>query len=147
MKHIIFSLLALIAFTPSTFAQEFNEDVFKSEVRLEAKSETPSESYIDGIIPSNNHEIGKKIKEGRIELNDFPIFIVQAIDLITRIAGTIAVLVLVVGGVQYMVGGFSDNTDKGKNTIKYALIGLAVSFLAWVIVNLVQTQLTGGFLG
>jgi len=147
MKHIILSLLALVAFTPSTLAQEFNQDAFKASVDSNATSEEVTESYIDGIIPSNNHEIGKKIKEGRIELNDFPIFIVQAIDLITRIAGTIAVLVLVVGGIQYMVGGFSDNTDKGKNTIKYALIGLAVSFLAWVIVNLVQTQLTGGFLG
>lgn len=148
MKHLLLTFLCVLLVLPTTSAQ-FTDSVGTQPSDTQANSL----QYIDGIIPSRatsddpNHDIGTKLREGRLELNDVPFFIIQAIDLVTRIAGGIAVLALVIGGVQYMMGGLSDNKEGGKKTVKYAIIGLLVSFLAWVVVNLIQVQLTGGFGG
>jgi len=71
------------------------------------------------------------------------IILVKMIDLITKLAGTIAVLFLIYGGYQYMIGGITDDKEGAKKTIQYAVMGLIVTFLAYVIVNLVQTQFLG----
>lgn len=52
------------------------------------------------------------------------------------VAGLVAVVYIVIGGVQYMTSaGDSGKTAKAKNTILYALIGLIVCALAFAIVN------------
>lgn len=49
---------------------------------------------------------------------------------------TVAVVFVVVGGVQYMTsGGDSGKVKTAKNTILYALIGLVICVLAFAIVN------------
>ncbi len=98
-----------------------------------------------GIIPTptgENSEIGKRIQNGDVHLSDIPIIIIHLIDICTKLAGTIAVIFLLYAGFQMIISGVSDDREAAKNTIKYALTGLIVSFLAWVIVNLVQVQLT-----
>lgn len=53
----------------------------------------------------------------------------------------IAVVMIIIGGIRYATsGGNADKVKTAKNTILYAVIGLAVALLALVIVNLVQTQ-------
>ena len=86
--------------------------------------------------------LGNKIKGGCVELSDIPFLVIHLIDICTKLAGTIAVIFLLYAGFQMIVSGVSDDREAAKNTIKYALTGLVVSFLAWVIVNLVQVQLT-----
>lgn len=88
-------------------------------------------------------ELGRKIENGTIGLKDMPIFIVKAIDLFSKLAGSVAVLMLMYGGVQYMFGELLGTKDKAKQTITYAIGGLVLTFFAWLIVNIVQTQLTG----
>ena len=52
------------------------------------------------------------------------------------ILSIIAVVFIVVGGVQYMTsGGDSGKVKTAKNTILYALIGLVICVLAFAIVN------------
>jgi len=95
--------------------------------------------------PSENAKkitLGNKIKGGCVELSDIPFLVIHLIDICTKLAGTIAVIFLLYAGFQMIVSGVSDDREAAKNTIKYALTGLVVSFLAWVIVNLVQVQLT-----
>ncbi len=52
--------------------------------------------------------------------------------------GAIAVLIIVIAGLRYMLaGGDPAGTAKARNTIIYALIGLAVCLAAYSIVGLV----------
>lgn len=53
-------------------------------------------------------------------------------------AGLVAVIFLIYGGVQYIIaGGDQDTMDKAKNTIIYAIIGLVIILLAFVVVSAV----------
>jgi len=59
------------------------------------------------------------------------------------IIGAIAVIMLIIGGIRYVVSGGNDNAVAGaKNTILYAIIGIAVAFLAYAAVNFVIGQLS-----
>ncbi|MBR3323438.1 hypothetical protein IKG16_00945 [Candidatus Saccharibacteria bacterium] len=52
--------------------------------------------------------------------------------------GIAAVVVMIIGGVQYMTSaGDASKVEKGKKTIIYGLIGLVICALAFVIVNFV----------
>jgi len=54
------------------------------------------------------------------------------------IAGLVAVVFLVIGGIRYIVSaGNPTQTEGAKKTIIYALVGLAVIVLALVLVNVV----------
>lgn len=54
------------------------------------------------------------------------------------IVGAVSVIFIIIGGFRYVVSaGDPENTAKAKNTILYAVIGLAVSILATGIVSFV----------
>lgn len=61
---------------------------------------------------------------------------------ILYIVGIIAVIMLIIGGIKYVVsGGDSKKVTDAKNTILYAIIGLIIAFLAYAIVNFVISAL------
>lgn len=54
------------------------------------------------------------------------------------VVGAISVLMLVWGGLRYIIsGGDSKKVTDAKNTILYAILGLAIAFFAYAIVNFV----------
>ena len=58
------------------------------------------------------------------------------------IVGVIAVIMLIIGGIKYVIsGGDAKKVTDAKNTVLYAIIGLIVAFLAFAIVNFVITSL------
>lgn len=58
------------------------------------------------------------------------------------IVGVVAVIMLIIGGVKYVVsGGDAKKVTDAKNTVLYAIIGLIIAFLAFAIVNFVITSL------
>lgn len=58
--------------------------------------------------------------------------------------GIAAVVVMIIGGVQYMTSaGDATKVEKGKKTIIYGLIGLVICALAFVIVNFVIASILG----
>ena len=66
----------------------------------------------------------------------------QVTNTILYIVGIIAVVMLIVGGIKYLVsGGDAKKVTDAKNTVLYAIIGLVISFLAFAIVNFVITTL------
>lgn len=74
-------------------------------------------------------------------------FMVTIITAVIGLAGTIATLFIVIGGVQYSTStGSPDKLDKAKRTILYAAIGLAISLGAFIIINIV-TQVSNGAFG
>ena len=65
------------------------------------------------------------------------VFVVAMTHLFTW-AGIIAVIMIVIGGIQYTTSnGNPSQTQKAKQTITYAIIGLAITIFAVAIVNLV----------
>lgn len=66
----------------------------------------------------------------------------QVTNTILYIVGIIAVIMLIIGGIKYVVsGGDSKKVTDAKNTILYAIIGLIIAFLAYAIVNFVISAL------
>ncbi|MFH1508555.1 MAG: pilin [bacterium] len=61
------------------------------------------------------------------------------------VIGAIAVLFLFIAGIQYMVSlGNEERVGKAKAAVSGAILGLVVSFSAWLIINLVLRLLVGG---
>jgi cytochrome bd-type quinol oxidase subunit 2 len=57
--------------------------------------------------------------------------------------GAIAVVMLIIGGFRYVVSGGNDQSvTDAKNTIMYAIIGLAVAILSYAMINFVIDRLT-----
>ena len=60
------------------------------------------------------------------------------------LAGAVAVIFVIWGGLKYTLSnGDSSETQKAKNTILYAIIGLVVVIVSFVIVRTVQTLIFG----
>lgn len=59
------------------------------------------------------------------------------------IIGAISVIMLIIGGVRYVVsGGDQAAVTAAKNTILYAVVGIVVAILAYALVNFVITSFT-----
>ena len=66
-------------------------------------------------------------------------FFERIIGFLAAVIGSLAVLMLSVGGfLMLSSGGDETRYEKGKNYAKYSLIGLAITLLAYVLVSLVQ---------
>ncbi|HSW81722.1 MAG TPA: hypothetical protein VLG40_04990 [Candidatus Saccharimonas sp.] len=64
-------------------------------------------------------------------------------NILLFVIGAIAVVMLIVGGVRYVVSNGDQNAVTGaKNTILYAIIGIIIAFLAYAAVNFITGQLT-----
>lgn len=66
----------------------------------------------------------------------------QITNTILYIVGIIAVIMLIIGGIKYVIsGGDAKKVTDAKNTILYAIIGLVIAFFAYAIVNFVISAL------
>jgi type IV secretory pathway VirB2 component (pilin) len=71
-------------------------------------------------------------------------FILTLIKILLTFAGAIAVVMVVIGGYWYMAaGGNEELAEKGKNTILNFVIGLAIIIMAYTIVTIIASTLTG----
>jgi hypothetical protein len=65
-------------------------------------------------------------------------------NILLFLIGAISVIMLIIGGIRYVVsGGDQAQVTGAKNTILYAIVGIIVAFLAYAAVNFV----TGAFSG
>lgn len=70
--------------------------------------------------------------------------ITTIVNIMLMIVGVIAAVMLVIGGVRYVVSqGEEDQTEQAKKTILYALIGLIVIGLSAVVVNFILGAVSG----
>lgn len=69
-------------------------------------------------------------------------FVFNAINAVLLVAGAIAVLMVIIGGLRYVLsGGDSAGLKSAKDTILYALIGLAITLLSFGIVSFIVSKL------
>lgn len=63
-------------------------------------------------------------------------------NILLFLVGAIAVIMLIIGGIRYVVSGGDQSAVTGaKNTILYAIVGIVVAFLAFAAVDFVITRL------
>ena len=75
-------------------------------------------------------------------------FIRSIITVFAGLAGLVATGFLVAGGFTYITSsGNPEHLDRGKRTITYSLIGLAITIGAFVISNIVTTLAKNAFGG
>ncbi|MDA9129262.1 pilin [Candidatus Gracilibacteria bacterium] len=113
MKYFLSLFLSLLAFQSSAFAVENN---------------------ILGLDET-------KIRNGDIHLEDIPGVLQSAIDFFMGIAGTIAVIFIIIGAYKILFGSLQQDKTKGRDTIFMALGGFAIAALAWFIVKLILSNL------
>lgn len=67
-------------------------------------------------------------------------FLIKAIDLFVKIIGAIALVVFILGALLTILSeGKEDRLEKGKSAMIYALIGLVITLMAFIIVSFVQS--------
>ena len=63
-------------------------------------------------------------------------------DILLFLVGAISVIMLIIGGIRYVVsGGDQGAVTSAKNTILYAIVGIIVAFLAFAAINFVMDGL------
>ncbi len=73
---------------------------------------------------------------------DAPTLILSIINWLLSFLGALAVLMIVVAGIMYITsGGDGDRVDKAKSWLTYAIVGLVVALLGYVIVKTVGSAL------
>lgn len=72
----------------------------------------------------------------------FENYISSALSFAIWTAGLLSVAFIIIGGIQYITAGASkDGAQKAKTTLTYAIIGLVIVLLAFVIRNFVLGRL------
>lgn len=75
-------------------------------------------------------------------VNDLIGIITEVANWVLLAAGALAVLFLIIGGIQYIISSGNESRAKAaKNTIMYALIGVAIIVLALFLINVVMDLL------
>ncbi len=94
------------------------------------------------ILPPDGTIEGMSITEGQVHMVHLPALVLYWVQVVLSVAGGFAVVMIMVGGVQYMIGSVSNDKEQGKKTITYAVAGLVVAYFAWWIVELIQVWIT-----
>ncbi len=74
--------------------------------------------------------------------------ILNVMNWLLGILGIVAMLVFVIAGFQYlMAGGDEKNTENAKGNIKFAIIGIAVALIGYVVIYTIDMLLWGSEAG
>jgi hypothetical protein len=101
----------------------------------------PGEILQGANVAEIHNILGCAIQHGLLELWMLPFIITELIQFLVALGGMIAMLFIVIGGYQYIIGGITDEKEKGKKTILYAITGFVVVLVSWIVINIVQTFL------
>lgn len=82
--------------------------------------------------------VGSKVTEVGDQENNLQDSVTTIINAVIGVLGLVAVIVIIIGGVNYMTSsGDASKVKKAKDTILYGVIGLVICVLAFAIVNFV----------
>ncbi|MBI5412729.1 hypothetical protein HZA42_00075 [Candidatus Peregrinibacteria bacterium] len=103
-----------------------------------------AEGQGDTFAPPKGGSNGGTVSEDQKLKADRPIayVLIKAIGLLTSFIGGVALIVFIIGAVITIASqGKDDMLTKGKDTMKYALIGLVIALFSFIIVSAVQSVL------
>ncbi len=82
------------------------------------------------------------LKSGNMHFWMVPYFVNYALEFVINVAGILVVLMIVVGGYFYIYGAVTEDKEKGKTIITYAIGGYVLVLTSWFIVNAVLLAVT-----
>jgi hypothetical protein len=82
------------------------------------------------------------LRNGDIVLKDIPNILKWAIDFFITIAGTIAIIFIIIWSYKILFGSLEGDQTKWKDTIIMAISWFAIASLAWFIVKLIIDNLS-----
>jgi len=138
----------------NTKTQVIHESQSKERVQYRGIIPAPGDGVLGGYESGGEYspkkqsirrDIGQKIADGELSLNDVPYLFLYLINFGSRIAGVITIGMLVWVGILFLSTGVTDSKENAKNALSYAIIGLIVTFSAWLIPGVIQIQLSSGF--
>lgn len=120
-----FALVILVLFTPSTVLAQNTSTGRGASTLLPNVSENPWAKDC--------------LEKGDCHLSQIPAFILYISNYLVGLAGTVTLVMVMYGGYLYILGGINDsNKGKGMKAITNALMGFAVTLLAYVIVKALE---------
>ncbi len=82
-----------------------------------------------------------KLRKWDVDIDDIPVAIKSVTDFFMGIAGTIAVIFIIIGAYQILFWWLTGDRSKWRNTIIMALSWFALASLAWVIIKVIVNNL------
>ncbi|MFA5855216.1 MAG: pilin [Candidatus Gracilibacteria bacterium] len=86
--------------------------------------------------------LGCAIQNGEVHFWMLPYFVKYILGFVVSLSGLVIVLMIIVGAYYYIAGGLTDDKEKGKTIIKYALYGFVLILCSWTLVNVLLLALT-----
>lgn len=157
-KILATGLLAFYAFTPQILAAtsvlpQTSDEYFECDPSNETdwgfweslfEGDTDFvKALLDGI-PKEDVEaiLGCALKTGEVQFWMIPYYVVFVMEFVIQLAGLIVVLMIMVGAYYYIAGGLTEDKEKGKTIITYAIGGFILTLSAWILVNILLLALT-----
>lgn len=91
----------------------------------------------------DSEQVGGKCTPKFVFPDDIPKILMAIFEIILRVAGIVAVVMVVYGGIQYTLSqGEPDRVKGARRTIVNALVGLVITMSATAMVNFVARGIT-----
>lgn len=118
----------------------------------------PSDDYglnLDSLLPTDSGGTSVTAAEGSaqsetvqlsnpLSVKSIPELVKNITTVAIGLSGVMALLAFVYGGILYLLAGVNmDFLKKGKEVMKWAIIGLFVIFSSYAVINFVMTKLLG----
>ena len=92
----------------------------------------------EGIVPTDGKE------DGSYELSDFTVLMINVATWILGISGSLALLAFIVGGLMFLTSaGNKERVEQAKKILSGAVIGLAIVFFSYIIINFILSTVFG----
>lgn len=109
---------------------------------LLAEEEKLEEAFQNNSVSDLEDVLACAMRTGNINFWMVKYFAIYALEFLLSLGALIAILMIMVGAYYYIAGGLTDDKEKGKTIITYAIGGLVLTSLSWVIVNVILLALT-----
>lgn len=147
-------LVVSLAVVPSLYAQSLDDaakcgaDVnFETAAQCKDDAKEADEKAIDKCVADKDSGTAAEKKAAcKTETSasgQVNSLLKTVLNLLSAIVGVVAVIMIIVGGLKYVVSsGDSNSASSAKNTILYALVGLVIVAFAQVIVQFILERTT-----
>ena len=97
---------------------------------------------VSALTPKDEVNKGITAAGGTATTTSLPTLIENIISVLLFVAGAVAVIMIILGGIRYITSnGDQAQVKAAKDTIMYAIIGLIVAILAYAIVKFIVSKL------
>lgn len=100
--------------------------------------------YLISIILNSNIALADELFTNPLSVNSPEALIAKIITVLLEVVGSLALIMFIYGGFTWILsGGNEENVKKGKETLKWSIVGIIIIFASYAILNFVLSALEG----